>query len=201
MARLRRNRRGVYRPEQTAEQKAMSSYIAMLKSVGGSYWSNDDADKRRVYFEHGVESFFYDCITGRWSDDVLGAQVISGIDPGEQVSAPAAMTDEQVAHHYSDIKRKNEQQNAENAVKMAFIGAPALKGSEKQIAWAETIRAKIIDRMECAGFSHEKIAEVLSDKEAKKASFWIDNREVIAREDNEGDGVDMLLDYLRKPII
>lgn len=48
---------------------------------------------------------------------------------------------------------------------------PALEGSEKQIAWANTIRMKFYDFCKANGFSADKI--IAKETTAK---FWIDNR-------------------------
>lgn len=67
---------------------------------------------------------------------------------------------------------KRQHEAEEYAAKAAFIGLPSLKGSPKQIAWAETIRGQFI------GFLPEKWAKrVLSNPQSKKASFWIDHRD------------------------
>ena len=50
---------------------------------------------------------------------------------------------------------------------------PELTGSEKQIAWAEDIRAKLVSKV---SKPTEKLLELVSDKTAAK--WWIDNRDI-----------------------
>ena len=57
-------------------------------------------------------------------------------------------------------------ENAANAERNAEAGLPALTGTPKQIAWAESIRAAAMARRE---LSPETLAQT-------KASWWIDQR-------------------------
>lgn len=94
-----------------------------------------------------------------------------------------------------DCKRKNHAKENQKASEQAqSLGLVALKGSEKQIAWAETIRVKAI---ECAEVVRKEIEDKASnsatDEKTKLAfeiiiktieslvnndesSWWIDNR-------------------------
>ncbi|MCG9062968.1 hypothetical protein LH427_13770 [Laribacter hongkongensis] len=83
------------------------------------------------------------------------------------------------------------------AAKAKFMGLPALKGSEKQVQWAESIRAAFISNngvapdpdgpgVLCPGdamfgtiWGNDDIESVLHSKNAEKASFWIDNRSYV----------------------
>jgi len=66
----------------------------------------------------------------------------------------------------------------------ANAGLPALSGSEKQIAWAESIRAKAVASLEeaRAQINHEhplatRAGELIDDVLAQsEARYWIDNR-------------------------
>ncbi len=78
------------------------------------------------------------------------------------------------------------------AARAQNVGLPALTGSEKQIAWAETIRAKLIpdlvairkrvaiedadtpERARLIDLANEIISSAINCAEAK---FWIDHRE------------------------
>ncbi len=76
--------------------------------------------------------------------------------------------------------------NAEAAKKAAEMELPELQGSEKQVAWANTIRVQILEAIE--GFKnkegvtvtdafHETVDHVITSK--AKASWWIDNRHYV----------------------
>ena len=74
------------------------------------------------------------------------------------------------AQRDADIKAVN----ANNAAEAEFLGLPALTGSEKQIAWANTLRAEALkvanaDQRVSIEKGKWKVA-------ATKAKFWIDNR-------------------------
>lgn len=61
------------------------------------------------------------------------------------------------------------------AATAAFLDLPKLKGSEKQVAWAETIRAKF--RSYCEGCMYDdRFMDVAQSKAAQHAKFWIENR-------------------------
>lgn len=64
--------------------------------------------------------------------------------------------------------------NAAAAAESEFMGLPALTGTEKQIAWATTIRA---DMLKLASTEQQQaIAKGKWKVAATKASFWIDRR-------------------------
>lgn len=69
------------------------------------------------------------------------------------------------------------------AAKEANVGLPTLEGSEKQIAWAETIRAKFAAELNAKGFKFEMTETDAKLKNALNATlyntsakWWIDNR-------------------------
>lgn len=61
-----------------------------------------------------------------------------------------------------------------------FLGFKPLKGSEKQIAWAEKIRELLLEHA-----SPEQVEALAQKKDQGKAKFWIDNRPM--RHDDEDD--------------
>lgn len=94
---------------------------------------------------------------------------------------------------------------AESAAKSARQGLPALKGSEKQVAWAETIRQAILSAAEAglADFTAEVEAldpgttketqetniaiarAAIEDAKARaEARWWIDNRDIASAATN-----------------
>lgn len=76
-----------------------------------------------------------------------------------------------------DAKRARE--NAEAAQKAEAVGRANLQGSEKQVAWANTIRENIMEVIERAVRKDteggQKVHEYLNSK--TDARFWIDNRD------------------------
>lgn len=86
-----------------------------------------------------------------------------------------------------DCKEKaRQEENQKAAAANADAGLPALTGSEKQIAWAETIRKQKISTLEEAlthrGISHSLDkdrfhASVAAIKNNSSARWWIDNRD------------------------
>lgn len=68
----------------------------------------------------------------------------------------------------SDILEKRQHETEKAAMMAEFIGAEPLKGSEKQVAWAETIRAKALKK------APEELAKKLM--KIKSAKWWIDRR-------------------------
>jgi len=92
-------------------------------------------------------------------------------------------------------------ENAQSAARNAFIGAPTLKGSAKQVAWAETLRANMIDLLEADGYSNERIMDLISDPEALKAAFWIDQRHLLKRDEWNGGGAAQFVEYMNRPAI
>lgn len=56
-------------------------------------------------------------------------------------------------------------------------GLPALRGTDKQILWAEQIRGEAVEELEDA--CPEELAELLADNKAKLASYWIASRKDI----------------------
>ena len=79
-------------------------------------------------------------------------------------------------------KRLREEQNAENAKAAALAaenGLPKLSGSEKQVAWAMTLRQRAIDVWMEKGDEKSRDFMMYILEHATKASEWID-----ARDDN-----------------
>ena len=66
---------------------------------------------------------------------------------------------------------KYKENNERNAMLAEFAGLPKLKGTEKQVAWAESIRMRCLNRG--ANFMSDKL---MAYKEAKKAKWWIENK-------------------------
>lgn len=89
------------------------------------------------------------------------------------------------------IAKENDAENAEVQQLSKQRGYPELKGTEKQIAWANTLRLHYLDRLR-----DQVKGSTLKDKEwgirqyeeicsfilrtYRQASFWIDNREYVA---------------------
>jgi len=80
-------------------------------------------------------------------------------------------------------KEQEEKRAAENkaaAEKNTEAGLPALEGSEKQIAWAETIRSskitEIEENAEKYGMNEKGMAVFAALKTENQSKFWIDNR-------------------------
>lgn len=80
-------------------------------------------------------------------------------------------------------KAELERQNAEAAEKAEAMGLPALTGTEKQIAWAETLRLEILDAATDFVREHEaddpralELIEHISGM--THASWWIDHRDI-----------------------
>ena len=72
------------------------------------------------------------------------------------------------SHECDECKRKRiALENEKNAEKNREEGLPALVGSEKQIAWAETIRAGFIADANIFIQKSEKVYKALSDKNEK----------------------------------
>lgn len=92
------------------------------------------------------------------------------------------------------LEEKRERENREAAEKAKEMGLPQLEGTEKQIAWANTIRQKVIEKFEevtpedlkfwastytkLQGLSIEDMKIILDYiiKNKTKASFYIENR-------------------------
>lgn len=88
--------------------------------------------------------------------------------------------------YQKELARKREEENRESAEAAKEMNLPTLTGTEKQVAWAETIRQRIIGELEKVVYSvpQEKrddqfirVVEALeSIKAITAASWWIDNR-------------------------
>lgn len=74
-------------------------------------------------------------------------------------------------------------ENAENAASNAEAGLPQLTGTEKQIAWAETIRAEKLAAFRAAGIKPEMLDKVIAVVFGEtSASAWIDRRAADVRQ-------------------
>lgn len=65
-----------------------------------------------------------------------------------------------------------QKETAAAVYKAKFLDLPALSGSEKQIAWALTLRAKFIEKY--SHYDEPEVNAVLALKDAKTSRFWID---------------------------
>ncbi len=73
--------------------------------------------------------------------------------------------------------------NATNAANNNNAGLPPLTGSDKQIAWAETIRAEKLAAFRAAGIKPEMLEKVIAVVFAEtSASAWIDRRNADVRQ-------------------
>ncbi|MEU9354953.1 hypothetical protein AB0D65_29160 [Streptomyces griseoloalbus] len=87
---------------------------------------------------------------------------------------------------YACVEAQREKKNAENAAAAKAAGWPALTGSERQVAWAETLRAAAVEELRSsASWWAEKYPEAPGDPlpfietamlAVESASWWIDNR-------------------------
>ena len=76
---------------------------------------------------------------------------------------------------YRAKKDEERRQENERAASLAGeIGLGALTGSEKQVAWATTIRQRALEEALRAGGIKEKIVPLLNHETSAK--WWIDNR-------------------------
>lgn len=78
------------------------------------------------------------------------------------------------------IEKERAEENKKNTEKATECGYPALEGTPKQVAWANTIRAKFFDEYmppeEKLNEEERKIRKFIIETYTK-ASFWIDNRD------------------------
>ena len=73
--------------------------------------------------------------------------------------------------------------NAANAANNYNAGLPQLTGSDKQVAWAETIRAEKLTAFRAAGIKPEILDKVIAVVFAEtSASAWIDRRNADVRQ-------------------
>lgn len=84
-------------------------------------------------------------------------------------------------------EKEKEEKNQQAAARNQQAGLPPLTGSPKQIAWAETIRAEIMSRLEALpaadGAAKELKKQVIAFYRTKdKAGEWIDLRNTTDRE-------------------
>ena len=83
---------------------------------------------------------------------------------------------------YREMKQEERKQENERAAKLAkSLSFSQLEGSEKQVAWATTIRQKVYENIcqsdtEHPSFGYALVAEAISLE--LSAKWWIDNRSV-----------------------
>lgn len=77
-------------------------------------------------------------------------------------------------HSAENVARRAEKR-ALAAACANFLGLPTLKGTEKQVAWAEAIRTRFQNYCESCMYSDEFLL-VAKRKDAKQARYWIENR-------------------------
>ncbi len=82
--------------------------------------------------------------------------------------------------YQEDLKRRREEASREAAEAARVNNLPALTGSEKQIAWAKTIRASMLDRLEEIVATKWNGLLKLSDQECRDAIEHIKNTETSA---------------------
>ena len=76
-----------------------------------------------------------------------------------------------------ECKEKSKQEAIQKAVTWAKErGLPELEGTEKQVAWAETIRKKWIETLERLPLTENEEKALLFLQGQTKARFWIDSR-------------------------
>jgi len=88
-----------------------------------------------------------------------------------------------------ELQKRREQENAEAAAKAAEMGLPELTGTPKQVAWANTLRQRLIDTYEeffdrerrkqryneKYGVNMDEVLEFIL-KNHTEASYYIDHR-------------------------
>lgn len=99
---------------------------------------------------------------------------INDYKPGDEIVALNAIMEKKAEERANRPKLTEEQkeERTETARQTAeFLGLKKLTGTKKQKDWAETIRARIIEKL-----SHLDAESILEIKEASSSKFWIDNR-------------------------
>jgi len=107
--------------------------------------------------------------------------------PPEQYAKVRALAEEVAAKHEVAEQQKGERETAESPIKSDTLDAndpavlPTLQGSEKQVAWAESIRADLLADLSELGRAapgREAIVETLKAtiREERRASWWIDHQ-------------------------
>jgi len=95
--------------------------------------------------------------------------------PGRtQIYGPNKDREWQAQKHFERLcpdcwKAEQEHKAAETAERIKEMNLPALTGSEKQIAWAESLRAKYIGKAEYT----------ISVNSEASAKWWLDNRDTM----------------------
>ncbi len=94
--------------------------------------------------------------------------------------------------YQAELKRKREETNREAAEAAKESGLPALTGTEKQVAWAETLRMQMLALIDEAIYTHIKADQrgdirlldaVESIKAKTDARWWIENRQELSARD------------------
>lgn len=99
-------------------------------------------------------------------------QEMFGETAAEVITAPKSVPEA--------VAASRQQQTEDAAAFAAFVGLPSLKGTERQTAWAETLRASCLRRL-----SPEDADILLSQRGANTARFWIDRKQRLAKFSNE----------------
>ena len=172
-----------------------------LCDKGGSYWESKDGLTKRVYFERSDEEYRAEIKQLRaeaggflsdWPNQKLGYVDLSvaghpvfrstrtGIDDEafkQSVGCGDVIAVAEVpAQASSEIESVRSEAAKKAAVEAKFLGLPALKGTERQVAWAEQIRGDAIKSLH----DSEELAKLLADKKANTARYWIDAKSDIA---------------------
>ena len=169
-----------------------------LCEKGGSYWESKDGLTKRMYFDRPNDEYQAEIKQLReeaggflsdWPNQKLGYVDLSvsgypvfrstrtGVGDEEfkrslgfgEVTEVPAQTSSEIEVERAEVAKKA-------AVEAKFLGLPKLKGTEKQVIWAEQIRSDAIKSLH----DSEELAKLLADKKANTASYWIDAKSDIA---------------------
>jgi hypothetical protein len=111
-----------------------------------------------------------------------------GCTATHQIAGPHSERDKRIA--YLETQKCTECWKADNAAKAAqdaaqnaAAGLPALVGSDKQTAWAETIRTKKLTELDAmAAAGNDRFRATLDVLKGKaEAKYWIDTRDTSAQ--------------------
>lgn len=96
-------------------------------------------------------------------------------DSCDSLSAKWEKFAKEISKTYDLARTEQAKKDADKIYKCAqFLGAKRLTGTVKQQAWAEKIRADFL-----CDVSEEQARKVLSNSKYDKASFWIENRDML----------------------
>lgn len=169
-----------------------------LCEKGGAYWESKDGLTKRVYFERSDAEYQAEIKKLRaeaggflhdWPSQKLGYVDLSVSGHSVFRSTRTGVADEEFkrslgfgevaevpAQASSEIEAKRAEVAKKAAVEAKFLGLPQLKGTEKQVIWAEQIRSDAIKSLH----DSEELAKLLADKKANTACYWIDAKSDIA---------------------